>query len=169
MIVCITGTPGTGKTTVCKNLAWPCINLNELAKENGCMKGYDKKRKVRIVDIDCLKDKLKNLNNIVLESHYAHFMKCDVVIVLRTSPSILKNRLVEKGFDYKKIMENLEAEALGIITQEALDLQKNVYEIDTGKFSLEETLNIIKEILNGKGDNYKAGKIDYLHEVMEWY
>ncbi len=169
MIVCITGTPGTGKTTVCKNLPWPYINLNEFAKENNCIKGYDKKRKVRIVDMDCLKDRLKNLNNIILESHYSHFMNCDVVVVLRTSPSILKIRLFEKGFDDEKIRENLEAEALGIITQEAMDYQKNVYEIDTGKFSLEETVNIIKDILNGRGEDFKAGKIDYLNEVMEWY
>ncbi len=169
MIVCITGTPGTGKTTVCKYLGLKCINLNEFAVENNCVEGYDRRIRAKIVDTECLKNKLKGMDNIVLESHYSHFMKCDIVIVLRTSPSILRKRLIEKGFDYKKMMDNLEAEALGLITYEAMDMHKNVYEIDTGKYSLQETLKIINEIINGKGEKYRAGKIDYIKEVMEWY
>lgn len=169
MRICISGTPGTGKTTVSSMLGMKVINLNDFAKENKCTRGYDKKRKSRIVDIDCVKKNLKDMDDVVIEGHFAHLLDCVLVIVLRTSPKILKKRLEEKNFDRDKIMENMEAEALGIITEEAIEKNKNVYEIDTSFSSPGDVAKKIRKILDGYGDEYRAGKIDYLEEILEWY
>ncbi|MGC8686876.1 MAG: adenylate kinase family protein [Thermoplasmata archaeon] len=169
MIICISGTPGTGKTYLSSRFNSNVINLNDFSKRNGCTKGYDRKRKSEIVNVECLKKKLKNVDNIILEGHYAHLLKCNIVIILRTSPKILKKRLIERGYDLQKIQENLEAEALGIITQEALKMNENVYEIDTTSLDIDVIMNEIRKILNGEGGDYKAGKIDYMEEILEWF
>lgn len=169
MRICISGTPGTGKTTVSSMLGMDVINLNDFSKKNKCTKGYDKKRKSRIVDIDCIKRSLNDINNIIIEGHFAHLLDCDFVIILRTSPKILKKRLEDKNFDKEKIMENMEAEALGIIIEEAIVKNKNVYEIDTTFSSPEDVVKKIRIILNGNGEEYRAGKIDYSEEILEWY
>lgn len=168
MIVCITGTPGTGKTHLSSLLGKNVIHLNDFSRENGCTKGYDKKRKSRIVDIDCLKNKLRGINDVIIEGHYSHFLNCDIVIVLRTSPKILRKRLEERNYSKEKIRENLEAEAIGLITSEALEKCKNVYEIDTSVID-EKILEKIEKILKGEGEEFRAGKINYMEEILEWY
>ncbi len=169
MRLCITGTPGTGKTTVSGMLGMNFINLNDFARNEGCMEGYDESMKSYIVNINCLKKRLKDYDNIVFESHYSHLVGCDIIIVLRTSPKILKERLKSRNYDDEKIMENLEAEAIGLITEESMEICKNVYEIDTGIYGIDETVKIIREIIEGKGEKYRAGKIDYMEEILEWY
>ncbi|MGC8599043.1 MAG: adenylate kinase family protein [Thermoplasmata archaeon] len=169
MRICITGTPGTGKSTISKLIPGKSIDLNEFARENGCLKGYDRKRRVRVVDIQCLKEKLRDLNDAILVGHYSHLLDCHIVIVFRTNPSILEKRLRERNYTQEKIRENMEAEALGIITQEALELCRNVYEIDTTSSDEGEILNIIEKIIEGKGEEYRAGNIDYTEEILKWY
>jgi adenylate kinase len=139
MIVSISGTPGTGKTEVAKALAerldWDLIELNELAKLKGMYSGYDEARKCKIVDVVGLKREVeelsKNRKNLVLESHYAHDMPCDTVVILRTNPVELRRRLVGKGWTKKKIDENIQAEIMEVCKSEALEQDKQVMEFDT--------------------------------------
>ncbi len=169
MRICISGTPGTGKTTVSKLLGIDAINLNEFSREKKCTKGYDKKRRISIVDVECIKKNLKNIENVVIEGHFAHLLDCNITIVLRTSPKILRKRLEERNYSLDKIKENLEAEALGIITEEAMNENKDVYEIDTTFLTPENVADIIYKIIIGNGKEYRAGFIDYSEEILEWY
>ena len=169
MRICISGTPGTGKSVVAKMISENYIELNIFSKINGFIKGIDKKRNVGIVDIDCLKSKLKDIDDAILVGHYSHLLSCDIVIVLRTNPQVLEKRLRERNYSQEKLRENLEAEALGIITEEALSVCKNVYEIDTSDITIEETAKIINKIIEGKGEEYRAGKINFMEEILKWY
>ena len=61
MFVALTGTPGTGKSTVSKQLrksGYTVHDLNEIALSNDLILAYDKSRETREVD-------LKGLNNYV--------------------------------------------------------------------------------------------------------
>jgi adenylate kinase len=107
--------------------------------------------------------------NIFLISHLAHLLNNDITIVLRCSPKELRKRLMRKGYSWKKVIENLEAEALGVITAESLARNKKTYEIDTTKLSKEEIANKIVLIMNGKVKCYKTGRIDWSEEILEWY
>ena len=118
MLIAITGTPATGKTTIAKELAkalnWKQISLNDLAREKNFYLGYDEKRKAKIVDIESIKKEIKKImkkqKNLIIESHYAHEIPADLVIVLRTDLKELEKRMLKKGWWREKIQENLQAE-----------------------------------------------------------
>lgn len=153
MRVCITGTPGTGKSEVAKilskKLKWKLIQLNRLAEEGKLYSGYDKKRKCKIVDLDAMEKEIMKLGgNLVLESHYAHIFPCDFVVVLRCNPKKLRERLKAKGWSKKKIEENVEAEIMEICKTEALETHGKVIEIDTNRKETEEIADDILEKIN---------------------
>ncbi len=138
MKVCITGTPGTGKTKIAKALSkavdWKLIQLNKLAKEKNLYSGFDKKRNCKIVDIRALNKEIKKLKgNLILESHYSHMMDCDKVILLTTKPKELRKRLEKRHWTKKKIKENIDSEIMEIIKSEVYQMFKkpNIIEIDT--------------------------------------
>jgi len=63
-VVIITGTPGTGKTTLAKQLAkklnFHYLDVNKIIKKYKISEGYDKKRKTIIIDIKKLNKALIN-------------------------------------------------------------------------------------------------------------
>ena len=139
MIISISGTPGAGKTGTAKalsaRLGWKLVELNRLAEEKGLYSGYDEERKCKIVDIGGMRKEIERLaktsKNLVLESHYAHDMPCDVAVILRANPGELRKRLVGKGWTRQKIEENIQAEIMEVCKSEALEQGKPVLEIDT--------------------------------------
>lgn len=147
--ICISGTPGTGKSEIAKLLAeiigWEMVELNKLAKDKSCIAGYDEKRKCEEVDVDRLAQEVGKMEgDIVLESHFAHCMPCDVVFMLRVDPKELRKRLHKKGWKEEKIKENLEAEITEVCKSEALEMDRKVYEIDTTHKKPKE---VVEEIL----------------------
>ena len=139
MILSISGTPKTGKTSVAKSLAkklkWKLVSLNNLAKQKRLYLGYDKSRKSRIVDLKKLRCEVLKIaekhKNLILESHYSHDMPCDVIVILRTNPGELRRRMRKAGWGKRKTEENIEAEIMEVVREEALESAKRVLEIDT--------------------------------------
>lgn len=170
MIVSICGCAGTGKTTVsrllAKRLKFKLIKLDDVAKKKKFFIGYDEKRKSAIVSVSRLKKEVtqltKKYHNVVLEGLYAHEFPADFVIVLRCDPEILVHRLKKKYQWPTKIVENTEAEMIGLIAEEAIDYNKNVFEVDTSKKTVAQSVKTIEDILKNKNSKYAAGKINWL-------
>ncbi len=152
MIVAITGTPASGKTSVAERvssmLGWRLVKLNELAEERNLYCGVDEKRDCRIVDIEKLKGELSGIDeNLIMESHYAHEIPSDLVFVMRVNPKELRERGKAKGWKEGKTEENVEAEIMGICLQEAMEMGGKVIEIDTtGKEPDAVAADIVKRI-----------------------
>ena len=92
MRIALTGTPGTGKTTVAGLLPYRVIDINVLVKE-GLNLGVDPQRGCLEADMDRLEQRLKELDDdriAVLEGHFSHHF-ADWAIVLRLEPSELKS------------------------------------------------------------------------------
>ncbi|HHV24239.1 MAG: adenylate kinase family protein [Methanosarcina sp.] len=181
MLIGLTGTPGTGKTSVSKFLErkrhWKVIHLNDLIKEEHLYTEIDKERDAVIADMQLVRQRLEEIISgrenevIILESHLAHYI-ADTVIILRAYPPVLKMRLEARGYSEEKIRENIEAEALDVILVEAFEWCEKVFEINTTEKSIEETgqdiEKIIDHFLSGNEEelsDYEPGSIDWIDLV----
>ncbi len=166
MRIALTGTPGTGKTTVARLLPYPVLDINSLVK-GGMNLGIDPVRGCLDADMDALAEHLAAIDSeetIVLEGHFSHHF-ADWSIVLRLHPSALRLRLLERGYSLEKIRENLEAEALDIILAEAALMCSRVDEIDTTGKSAEQVAEIVTEIIQGHL-RLAPGQVDWLEEFF---
>ncbi|MFH1364063.1 MAG: adenylate kinase family protein [Candidatus Aenigmatarchaeota archaeon] len=151
MIIAISGSVGTGKTVVAellgKKLKWKVIDLNSFAKEKGLVSGYDKKRGCDIVDVERIDEEIQKEGDVIIESHYAHDIKSDVVVILRTNPGELRNRLKERKWKDEKIEENVLSEIMEVCLSEALETGSKVLVIDTTKKTTKQVVDeIIKQL-----------------------
>lgn len=173
MLVAVTGSPGTGKTSVCDILArrgYTVVDLDGVARREGCIVGRDESRGTDEVDIDALRGHLPAAPKIAfLRSHYSHLLDPQIAVVLRCRPSVLRRRLEARGWPPTKVRENVEAEAIDLILQEAVGRLRSVYEIDTTDTSPKETAGAILEILRGQTAGREPGSVDWSEEVLSWY
>ncbi|MEM4598698.1 MAG: AAA family ATPase [Candidatus Diapherotrites archaeon] len=121
MHIIITGSPGTGKTTLSKKLSrimkHRCINELEfaIAKKIG---HWDTKENELVVPLTKLKKELlkeiKSERNLILEGHLLCEVKLpvDAVILLRVDPEILNERLEMKKYSVTKIADNVFCEGI---------------------------------------------------------
>jgi len=174
MKISISGTPCIGKTEISKLLSkklnYKLIQVNELAEKLNAFTGYDKKRECKILDMDKLEKEINKIKgNVIIEGHTSHLFTVDLVIILRCNPKILKKRL-EKRYPSNplKVQENLEVEILGVITSEAVMNNKKVYEVDTSDQSVEESVNDVLKILEGKTEEFKVGRTEWLEDYSDW-
>lgn len=144
MKIGITGTPGTGKTTVAEALNREIIDMKEFAREEGLGDEKD----LFEIDVSAVNDKLPG--NYWIEGHLSHKLDLDYCIVLRTRPDILEERLNQRDYSKEKIDENVEAEAMDLILSEASQKDVPIYEIDTTENSVEETVNEIEEAVENR-------------------
>ena len=167
--VFITGTPCTGKTTIASRLNGRVIKINDLARSHGFIMGVDEQKGYDIIDIEKLSlhvcQLIKDCDEVLIfEGHVTHLLDgADKVIVLRASPEILKKRLEARGYSASKIRENLEAEALGVCSAEAIEKYDEVYELDVSNLAVDEAAELVGEIIENGGD-YPVGSVDF----MEW-
>ncbi len=180
MLVAISGTPGTGKTSVSKILnqrGFKIVDLNKISIEKGFIIGVDEKRGSNIIDVNMLNKHITNnytkKDIVFVEGHLSHLLKnVDKVIVLRCHPSVLKKRLAEKKWNEKKIKENIDAESLDVILCESVDIhpRKNVFEIDTTDKTVDQVVSCILEIVENKLKHmkkYNIGCIDWSEEILK--
>ncbi|MFB6242161.1 MAG: adenylate kinase family protein [Candidatus Nanosalina sp.] len=160
MKIGITGTPGTGKSTVSQHLDGKVVDLRDYLEENDL--GEVNENGEIEVDIEELRENPPEEpedEDLVIEGHMAHFLDPDYCIVLRCNPEVLEKRLEERDYSDLKIQENVEAEAMDVILSQAVQNQEKVYEIDSTDGSVEEVVEEIKEAVDERKESY--GNVDW--------
>ena len=177
--IVITGTPGTGKTEFSKELAkvlgCEYVDLNDLFLKAKCYKSFDYERQSYVIDINRAKSLIKErfaTGCFIFDSHISHLVVSKEFVkmcfVLRTSPYILERRLLSRGFDRQKVLENCSAEILDIILKEALDEYgiEKVCELDTTTTKVSELVSCAVKVVNGL-ERPKVGIVNWLKLVQE--
>ncbi|MFB6172420.1 MAG: adenylate kinase family protein [Haloarculaceae archaeon] len=164
MRVALTGTPGTGKTTVADRLAGDLdvVHLNDVIREEGLASGRDPDRDSLIADLDALRERVADCEDVLFESHLAHHLPVDRVIVLRCHPDELADRLGGRGWSAEKVRENVESERLDLLLSEAVAEHglDSVYELDTTGRSPDAVADDVAAVLAGERDP-SAGEVDF--------
>ncbi|MBW3018141.1 AAA family ATPase, partial [Candidatus Woesearchaeota archaeon] len=149
MIIIVTGSVCTGKTTHAKRLVrekkkkgmkYKYIDVTKLILSNKKKVGANFNRKFKTYDVDT--DKLNKLLteqieeakkqkiSLVIDSHLSHYLPArfvDLCIVTRCSDlKKLKNRLKRRGYSKQKIEDNMEAEIMESCLQDAIAMGHKV-------------------------------------------
>lgn len=165
MRVAVTGTPGTGKTTATDRLDTDLdvIHLNAVIEREGFTRGVDEDRDSTVADLDAVGSWLDGRGDVLVESHLAHHVPVDRVIVLRCHPETIERRLRDRGESPESAQENAESEALDVILTEAVERHgsENVYEIETTDRSPEEVADEIEAVIAGEREP-GAGNVSYI-------
>ena len=171
MRAALTGTPGTGKTTVAARLetALRVIHLNDAIREEDLTESVDEERDSLVADLDAVAAWLDEYEaehgDLLVESHLAHLFDADLVVVLRCAPGEIERRLIDRGEAEAKARENAESEALDVVLSEAVERhgEDRVYEVVTTERDPESVAREVEAALVGEREP-SAGTVDF----TEW-
>lgn len=165
MRVAVTGTPGTGKSTATERLDThlDVVHLNDVIREKGFTAGTDEERDTLVADLDAVRQWLDGRADVLVESHLAHHVSADRVVVLRCRPDVLETRLRDRGESDAKATENAESEALDVVLSEAVSERgaDTVFEIDTTDRDPDGVAAEIDAVLDGEREP-SAGTVSYV-------
>lgn len=144
MVIIVSGSVCTGKTTIAKKVAkqkkLKYIDVNQIIKDNKLYSYYNEKDKSYVVDVKKLNKFLINLikkdKKVVLDSHLTHHLPkkyVDECIITKCDLKILKKRLKKRKYLKEKIKKNLDCEIFDVCRIEALENKHKVKVVDTTK------------------------------------
>lgn len=165
--IAISGTPGVGKTSLAKlltNRGEDVQDLKELAACHGANLGLDAEDDSDVIDLDALKPHVKDG---FIDSHMAHLLDVDVVWLIRCHPSALEGRLEARGYKPAKVRENLEAEAMDLILQEALDSGTWVVQRDGTNRTPDQLLSAFDETQPASLNSHDIEPVDWSDWLLE--
>nr|CAX72243.1 TAF9 RNA polymerase II, TATA box binding protein (TBP)-associated factor [Schistosoma japonicum] len=161
--ILITGTPGTGKTTVSKEVSERSslnyISINEVAKEGELYDGYDEANECYILDEDRIVDELEDAMSSGGQIIYYHSCEFfperwfDAVFVLRTDNTILYPRLTSRDYSSKKVSDLIHCEIVQVILDEA----RESYNTD-----------IVHELINNTPEDLESNVSQICGWIKQW-
>ena len=182
-IFLLSGTPGTGKTSIAQyitdNYQLSHISLSETVIQNNLFSEVDEERDTKIVDEDKLAEYLTEYlvsheGDLLIEGHYADLVESDQIqaaIILRCQPEILSQRLAERQYSPAKINENVQAEIVGDCTSYMLEKDRLmeahcIFEIDTGALTLDQSAELCYQIFYfpSKYTQFLAGNLSWMSD-----
>ncbi|CAN6609663.1 adenylate kinase isoenzyme 6 homolog Fap7p [Trichomonascus vanleenenianus] len=159
--IVVTGTPGTGKSSHAQMLAdslegMTLMTINEIAKERDCITGYDEERKSAIVDeekvLDAIEDELEQ-GGLIIDWHVCDIFPerlIDLVVVLRADTNVLYDRLKARGYADNKIEENMDAEIMQVLLEDARESYAEEIVVELQSNTVEDMDSNVERIVGWK-------------------
>ena len=172
--IIVTGTPGVGKTILCKQLAnktgFALLSLSDLVKKGRLHIGFDPQARSYLINEPAVRKTLgdyfenRRLKGVVFETHsLTGILPAETrgmfAVVLRLDPIVLARRLKARKWPKLKVWENVEAEFIDFSLYDALKIlgRARVIEIDgTGKRPEELVRNILRTLSRRRRWNPKS-------------
>ena len=163
--VALTGTPGTGKSSVARALR-PAVSSVEVGAWAASIGAARKVRGGFEVDLSRLWRLMDRPDFSwpagLLVGHLAHLLPVREVIVLRCHPEDLLRRLRRgRRGSAKTRYENYVAEAIDLILEESVRPGRRVYEIDTTGRTVRDVAREVQRCLARRGPS-DYGRVDWL-------
>ena len=168
MSLVVTGSPGVGKHTVAAILGegagLDVIDANGVAEQAGLIgEGGE-------VDAGRLRERLdaEAAEGTLVVGHLAPYAlsasRVAAAVVLRRSPYELERVYAERAYDRIKSLENLGAEALGVVASDTLAAfgQGAVKQVDSTRRGPAEVARLARGALDG---TYPGDEVDWLEEI----
>ncbi|MBD3204533.1 AAA family ATPase [Candidatus Woesearchaeota archaeon] len=163
-VIAVSGTPGTGKTTVSKILArkykLKYLDVKSMIKKYDLSEEFDKERDCEVIDVKKLvlfligkisefkELKKTKFQGMIIDSHLSHNIAphmVDLCIITKCSLPVLKKRLEKRGYSETKVRENLDAEIFDTCKVEAMEKGHKIKVLWTDKEEHESLRDIISD------------------------
>lgn len=160
--ILVTGTPCTGKTSLCQSLATQLgfrhVEVSAFARERNLLEGYNDKLDCHYLDEEGVLDELEPImvsGGVLLDHHSVDWFPerwIHLVVVLRASTHVLHDRLTAREYSDEKRNENMQAEIMQVVLDEAKESypNANVLELlsDTQQQQQDNTKRITRALAN---------------------
>lgn len=163
--IALSGSPGSGKSTIAelaKSSGWEVISVEKLAEKHELLGEFDEKEQAKEIDIEKLRQTLGRINGpLIVDGHLSHYLQVDAIVILRCKPSILRERLQQRGYPEWKIESNVEWEIIGSSWS---DIEKeNVAEFETSSSEPHMVWSSIQDWINA-GHPTRKPFIDWMND-----
>jgi len=173
--IVITGTPGTGKSSVAELVASRIgarlLSLNIVAAESGALYAKDLARDSTLIRTGVVRKAINKIldeeeRDVVVEGHFGELVPkahVKMAIVLRSNPFMLRERLRKRGYSAEKVNENVEAELLDACLIAAVETfgEDIVREVDTTTLTPEGAAEEVLMAIDGRG-GLPAGSVSWV-------
>ena len=162
--ILLTGTPGVGKTSFAvllqeklkelKGLNFKNINIGKLVNEKKLYKNWNKEFNVPEFDDEMINKELEpylNDGGVILDFHSSYFFPekdINLVVLLRCNNTELYDRLKARGYNDKKITENIDCEIMEVTSEEVRDSYKDDIIIELKSEKIEDMENNLDKVIN---------------------
>ena len=152
LCIAISGTPGSGKTSLSKlfesnNI--PVYSVKQLAEQYGCIEAEVQSDGAQEIDIHKLSDDWENEESglVIIEGHLSHFLDLDAIVLLRCNPNEVEKRLTARGYSNQKVKSNYEWELIAGNWSELLEfeIELPIIELDSTSRSPEELFQQVND------------------------
>ena len=163
--IALTGSPGSGKSSIAelaKSSGWEVISVEKLAEKHGLLGEFDKNDQAKEIDIEKLRKSLGRINGpLIIDGHLSHYLEVDAIVILRCKPSILRERLQQRGYPEWKIESNVEWEIIGSSWSDIEN--ENVAEFETSSAELNTVWSDIQDWIN-EGHPSRKPFVDWMND-----
>ena len=167
-VVALTGSPGTGKSTLASRLQNEGLSIVTLEEAAQSVDALSERDGLREVELSKLSEwKWDGDNHCVIDGHLSHHCPVDAVVVLRCHPFELRRRLEQRtGYGTDKIGSNVEWELISGVWSDLIALYPHAKVIEIDTTEQEVSIEYVLEFILNDGPSTSVE--EFISDSIDW-